>query len=143
MLAGFIPLLSISQSTPPWTFAWLIPIGGLIMGLIPIGFGVGITMAATALSAQYSVMPQDIGASSSIVQFLGSLGGAIILSLTTPLVDMSFKSQIALGNSSPSSMSFAIREAFLVLSIVSLAAVISSFFMTGSLPVSVKKGLEA
>lgn len=40
-------------------------------------------------------------------------------------------------------MSFAIREAFLVLSIVPLAAVISSFFMTGSLPVSVKKGLEA
>jgi hypothetical protein len=98
MLAGFIPLLSISQSTPPWTFAWLIPIGGLIMGLIPIGFGVGvgITMAATALSAQYSVMPQDIGASSSIVQFMGSLGGAIILSLTTLLVDVSFKSQIAL-----------------------------------------------
>ena len=139
MAAGFIPLLSVSQSTPPWSFVWLIPVGGLIVGLIPIGFGIGITMAATTLSAQYSVMPQDLGASSSIVQFMGSLGGAIVLSLTTLLVDVSFRSRVALGDSLPSSMSFAMREAFLVLFMVSLVAVISSFFMTGRLPVSSNK----
>ncbi|MCL4350330.1 MAG: hypothetical protein M1414_03215 [Candidatus Thermoplasmatota archaeon] len=70
---------------------------------------------------------------------MGSLGGAIILSLTTLLVDVSFRSQVALGDSLPSSMSFAIREAFLVLFIVSLVSVISSFFMTGRLPISLKK----
>ena len=139
MSAGFIPFLSVSQSTPPWSFVWLIPVGGLIVGLIPVGFGIGITMAATTLSAQYSVMPQDLGASSSIVQFMGSLGGAIVLSLTTLLVDVSFRSRVALGDSLPSSMSFAMREAFLVLFMVSLVAVISSFFMTGRLPVSSNK----
>jgi MFS family permease len=139
MTIGFIPLLNISPSTTPWSFIWMVPVGGLVFGLIPIGFGVGMTMAATTLSAQYSVEPQDIGASSSIVQFMGYIGGGIILSIVTVLVNTSYKSHIALGNSPAMSMSFSISSSFIVLFIMSLTAVISSVFMTGKLPISLEK----
>ncbi len=139
MALGFIPLLNISQFTPLWSFIWILPVGGFALGLIPIGFGVGITMATTTLSAQYSVEPKDIGASSSIVQFFGSLGGGIILSILTVVVNTTYKNHLILHNSLALSMTIGIREAFTVLFFLSVVAIASSFFMEGELPVSSMK----
>ncbi len=67
MTMGLIPLLTLSPQTQLWVFVGPFPILGLMQGLIPIDFGIGFTMAATTLSAQYSAEPRDIGASTSIV----------------------------------------------------------------------------
>jgi EmrB/QacA subfamily drug resistance transporter len=60
--------------------AGVIPVG-LAGALIPLGFGVGLTFAPTQLAIQYSVPRKDIGTGSSLVWFLGNLGGAIVVSI--------------------------------------------------------------
>ncbi|HZY92535.1 MAG TPA: MFS transporter [Thermoplasmata archaeon] len=54
---------------------------GVVVLLIPAGLGIGLTFAPVILAVQYGVPPRDIGAGSSIVQFMGNLGGSIGLSL--------------------------------------------------------------
>ncbi len=139
MALWVITLMWISSSTKTWSFVGLLPSGGLAIMLVPIGFGVGITMATTTLSAQYSVEPKDIGASSSIVQFMGSLGGGVILSILTVLVNTTYKNHLILHDSPTLSMTIGIREAFIVLFFLSVVAIASSFFMEGKLPVSSMK----
>ena len=144
MALGFLPLLEISPSTRPYIFVGPFPVLGLVEGLIPVGFGVGFTMAATTLYAQYSAEPQDIGASSSIVQFMGNIGGSIILSSLTAFIYARYKeldlmSHVTSTNSDrygidPIAMSSAIQESFIILFILSLFTIISAFFIFGRLP---------
>ncbi|MGC8516209.1 MAG: MFS transporter [Thermoplasmata archaeon] len=144
MTLGFLPLLKISPSTQPYIFVGHFPVLGLVEGLIPIGFGVGFTMAATTLSAQYSAETRDIGASSSIVQFMGNIGGSIILSILTAFIYVRYK-ELDLMNRAISTnsgryginaiaMSSAIQESFIILFILSLFTIISAFFIYGRLP---------
>ena len=128
MTLGFLPLLKISPSTQPYIFLGPFPVLGLVEGLIPIGFGIGFTMAATTLSAQYSAEPRDIGASSSIVQFMSNMGGSIILSILTVFTYSRYKelyliSHVTSTNSgkygiNAIAMSSAIQESFLILFII-------------------------
>ena len=144
MALGFLPLLKISPSTQPYIFVGPLPVLGLVEGMIPIGFGVGFTMAATTLSAQYSAEPLDIGASSSIVQFMGNIGGSIILSFLTAFIylrynELDLMSQMTSTNLgkygiNAIAMSSAIQESFLVLVILSSFTIISAFFIYGRLP---------
>ena len=144
MALGFLPLLKISPSTQPYIFMGPFPILGLVGGLIPIGFGIGFTMAATTLSAQYSAEPRDIGASSSIVQFMGNMGGSIILSILTVFIYSRYKELYLISHVTSTNpgkyginaiaMSSAIQESFLILFILSLFTIISAFFIYGRLP---------
>ena len=144
MALGFLPLMKISPSTQPYTFVGPLPVLGLVEGLIPLGFGIGFTMAATTLSAQYSAEPRDIGASSSIVQFMGNIGGSSILSVLTAFVYSRYKeldlmSQVISTTSSKYginaiAMSSAIQESFYILFILSSFTIISAFFIYGRLP---------
>jgi len=144
MALGFLPLLKISPSTQPYTYVGPFPILGLVEGLIPIGFGVGFTMAATTLSAQYSAEARDIGASSSIVQFMGNIGGSIILSILTAFIYVRYKELYLMDHAISTNsdryginaiaMSSAIQESFIILLILSLFTIISAFFIYGHLP---------
>ena len=144
MALGFLPLLKISPSTQPYIFVGPLPVLGLVEGLIPIGFGVGFTMAATTLSAQYSAEPRDIGASSSIVQFMGNIGGSIILSFLTAFIYLRYNELDLMSHMTSTNlgkyginaiaMSSAIQESFLVLFILSSFTIISAFFIYGRLP---------
>ena len=144
MALGFLPLLKISPSTQPYIFVGSLPVLGLVEGMIPIGFGVGFTMAATTLSAQYSAEPLDIGASSSIVQFMGNIGGSIILSILTAFIyfrynELDLVSHVTSTNLGKygidvTAMSSAIQESFFILFILSLFTIISAFFIYGRLP---------
>jgi MFS family permease len=144
MALGFLPLLKISPSTQPYIFVGSLPVLGLVEGMIPIGFGVGFTMAATTLSAQYSAEPRDIGASSSIVQFMGNIGGSIILSILTAFIyfrynELDLVSHVTSTNLGKygidvTAMSSAIQESFFILFILSLFTIISAFFIYGRLP---------
>jgi EmrB/QacA subfamily drug resistance transporter len=77
-------LTQISSTTPVWQFAYgFIPTGGIILPLPLIGFGLGLTIPVSVLSAQFSVAREQIGAATAVAQFLAVLGGAVGISLLT------------------------------------------------------------
>ncbi|MCL4310826.1 MAG: hypothetical protein M1462_00120, partial [Candidatus Thermoplasmatota archaeon] len=149
MTLGFVPLMTISPGTQPYIFFGPFPVFGLIEGLIPIGFGIGFTMSATTISAQYSAEPGDIGASTSIVQFMGNIGGSVILSTLTVFLYLKYKSLNSISTIrsvklnqygiNEIAMSSAMSESFFILLILSLVALICAFFIEGHLPVVLQK----
>jgi EmrB/QacA subfamily drug resistance transporter len=79
---GLAFLREISASTPVWKFDFgFLPVGGIILPLIPIGFGIGLTFPVFVLAVQNEVASKDFGEASGLVQFLQSLGGSIGLSV--------------------------------------------------------------
>ncbi|MGB6500038.1 MAG: MFS transporter [Thermoplasmata archaeon] len=81
-LLGMIGLSTISVSTPLWKFTdVVIPVGGVALPLLPLGFGIGLTFPVFLLAAQNQVGTADVGEAGGLIQFLQSLGGAIGLSV--------------------------------------------------------------
>ncbi len=79
---GMAVLSGLSTTTPLWKFAFgVIPVGGIILPLIPLGFGIGLTFPVFLLAAQNQVSTEDVGEAGGLIQFLQSLGGAIGLSV--------------------------------------------------------------
>ena len=79
---GMAVLAGLSTTTPLWKFAYgFIPVGGVILPLIPLGFGVGLTFPVFLLAAQNQVGKADVGEAGGMIQFLQSLGGAVGLSV--------------------------------------------------------------
>ncbi len=78
---GLFGLRMISATTPTWVFYGLLPVGGVILPLIPLGFGVGLTFPVFLLAVQNEVQSKDVGEASGLVQFLQSLGGSVGLSV--------------------------------------------------------------
>jgi EmrB/QacA subfamily drug resistance transporter len=80
--AGFVFLLPVSTTTPVWILSHgFLPVGGIILPLIPIGFGAGLTLPVFILAVQNEVPVADVGAASGLVQFLQSLGASMGVSL--------------------------------------------------------------
>ncbi|MCI4321118.1 MAG: MFS transporter, partial [Thermoplasmata archaeon] len=79
---GFVFLTTVTATTPVWVF-WhgFLPVGGIILPLIPIGFGAGMTLPVFILAVQNEVPTADVGAASGLVQFLQSLGASMGVSL--------------------------------------------------------------
>ncbi|HKS59600.1 MAG TPA: MFS transporter, partial [Thermoplasmata archaeon] len=156
MSVGTLLLTTFRETTPTWQFSYLIlPTGGLGLYLIPTGFGVGMTFAVTALAIQYAVPPKDIGAASSLVQFLANLGGAVGLALFSSYAQGRITSLDPVPNglncpippasapnvgcfpyysALPHAMAIAYSETFYFLVAVSLVAFFSAWFITGRLP---------
>jgi EmrB/QacA subfamily drug resistance transporter len=81
-IIGMAILTGLSTSTPLWKFAFdVIPVGGIILALIPLGFGIGLTFPVFLLAAQNQVNSVDVGEAGGLIQFLQSLGGAVGLSV--------------------------------------------------------------
>ena len=81
-MIGMAILTGLSTTTPLWRFAFgVIPIGGVVLPLIPLGFGVGLTFPVYLLAAQNQVDMADVGEAGGLIQFLQSLGGAVGLSV--------------------------------------------------------------
>jgi EmrB/QacA subfamily drug resistance transporter len=81
-IVGMFFLREITVSTPVWTLDFgFLPVGGVILPLIPLGFGVGMTFPVFLLAVQNEVESKDFGEASGLVQFLQSLGGSIGLSV--------------------------------------------------------------
>jgi len=75
-VAGGIATVAIGPVSLPIPY-----LGGVVVRLIPVGFGIGVSFAPVMLAVQYGVPPRDIGVGSSLVQFMGNLGGSVGLSL--------------------------------------------------------------
>jgi MFS family permease len=81
-MIGMLILTGLSTTTPLWKFAFgFIPVGGIVLPLIPLGFGVGLTFPVYLLAAQNQVQRADVGEAGGLIQFLQSLGGAVGLSV--------------------------------------------------------------
>jgi EmrB/QacA subfamily drug resistance transporter len=80
--AGFVFLTATTVTTPVWVVAYgFLPVGGIVLPLIPIGFGAGLTLPVFILAVQNEVPTADVGAASGLVQFLQSLGASMGVSL--------------------------------------------------------------
>jgi len=85
-IIGMSGLTRLSAATPLWKFIdGLIPIGGVILPLLPLGFGIGLTFPVYLLAAQNQVKTADVGEAGGLIQFLQSLGGAVGLSVLASL----------------------------------------------------------
>lgn len=81
-IIGMAGLTGLSTSTPLWQFMFgFVPVGGVILALIPLGFGIGMTFPVFLLAAQNQVSTVDVGEAGGLIQFLQSLGGAVGLSV--------------------------------------------------------------
>lgn len=81
-MVGLAGLTTLSMSTPLWVFRFgFIPVGGIILPLLPLGFGIGLTFPVFLLAAQNQVKKVDVGEAGGLIQFLQSLGGAVGLSV--------------------------------------------------------------
>src|ERR1700730_13896186 len=92
-IIGMAGLTQLSSATPLWTFAaGIIPVGGVVLPLLPLGFGIGLTFPVFLLAAQNQVRRDDVGEAGGLIQFLQSLGGAIGLSVLASLQATRFAS---------------------------------------------------
>ena len=158
---GMVGLTGISSTTHLWKFAFgIIPVGGIVLPLIPIGFGVGLTFPVFLLAAQNQVRTEDVGEAGGLIQFLQSLGGAVGLSVLASIQATRFAALDPLPNASclsaaPSatlcSTYLATFEASLVQSydqvfVVMVGLLIASFlfvlFLKGRLPKNPANALE-
>ena len=90
-MAGMLGLTMLQPSTPLWTFRFVvIPVGGIVLPLIPLGFGIGLTFPVFLLAAQNQVEQTDVGEAGGLIQFLQSLGGAVGLSVLASLQQTQF-----------------------------------------------------
>jgi EmrB/QacA subfamily drug resistance transporter len=90
---GFVFLAAVRATTPVWIL-WhgVIPVGGIVLPLIPIGFGAGLTLPTFILAVQNEVPTADVGAASGLVQFLQSLGASMGVSLLAVFQQWQFTS---------------------------------------------------
>ncbi len=81
-LVGLFLLRGLTATTPTWTLSFgFLPTGGVVLPLIPLGFGIGLTFPVFVLAVQNEVEAKDVGEASGLVQFLQSLGGSVGLSI--------------------------------------------------------------
>ncbi|HTT35722.1 MAG TPA: MFS transporter [Thermoplasmata archaeon] len=108
MALGTLPLVTLSGSTAAVGAGWAtvsvggvgIPLpylSGVVLFLVPVGLGIGISFAPIMLAVQYGVPARDIGIGSSLVQFMGNLGGSIGLSLLGTLQANEFSALSPVG----------------------------------------------
>lgn len=141
---GMALLLFVTPSTPLWKFDYgFVPVGGLILPLIPIGFGLGLTFGPTTIAVQFRVPPKDVGQATSLVQFFGTLAAALGLSLFTVLQTSRFSAlssvpaPLACSLSSASACQSLVTSyvnVFEIMLLLSAAGLIASFFLTGRMP---------
>ncbi|HXW32973.1 MAG TPA: MFS transporter [Acidimicrobiales bacterium] len=114
-IAGMLVLRETTASTPAWTLAYgFLPVGGIILPLIPLGFGIGLTFPVFLLAVQNEVEPKDVGEASGLVQFLQSLGGSIGLSVLASYVASQLSGRIP----TPTLLVSAYDRAFTVMAVV-------------------------
>ncbi|HTZ61643.1 MAG TPA: MFS transporter [Thermoplasmata archaeon] len=128
-------LYGINATTPLWTLAFgFLPVGGLVLPLIPFGFGAGIGLAGATIAIQNEVPRHEVGAGIGITRFLQSLGGAVGLSLFTVYISWRSTSGLpamptpgdALG-----AVVGAYRVVFLVMALLTIVAAFLSLGISG------------
>jgi EmrB/QacA subfamily drug resistance transporter len=131
-------LATLTASTPLWVLAFgFLPVGGLALPLIPLGFGLGLSLAGTTIAVQNEAPPAEVGAAIGLTRFLQSLGGALGLSLLTVYLSERTRA-LSSGATTPAELTnaalTAYNDAFLVLAACILVALGFAMFLRGRIP---------
>ena len=126
---------TVSTSTPLWLLAFgFVPVGGLVLPLIPVGFGLGLALAGATVAVQNVAPPADLGAAVGLTRFFQSLGGAVGISLLTIYQANRFQ-QLSSGATTPSAVVNALAgsyaDVFLVAALLVMAAFVSALWLHG------------
>ncbi len=131
-VVGMVFLIPVGASTPLWTlWAGVLPVGGLALPLIPIGFGVGLTFPVFLLAVQNQVAEADVGAASGLVQFFQSLGGALGLTLLSTYQQAVYGHPASFSVDALASSYSAVFTVMLALLVISA---ITALFIAGRMP---------
>ncbi|HTW39268.1 MAG TPA: MFS transporter [Thermoplasmata archaeon] len=139
-------LTDFSASTPLWVLSHgFLLVGGLALPLIPLGFGLGISLSGVTIAVQNEAPADEVGAAIGLTRFLQSLGGAIGISLLT--VFLTWRSnQLASSATGPAGVQDAIvtsyNEVFLLLAICIVIAFVCSLWFVGRMPRSPEEDPE-
>jgi EmrB/QacA subfamily drug resistance transporter len=133
-------LTGLTASTPLWVLAYgFLPIGGLALPLIPLGFGLGVSLSGVTIAVQNEAPAEEVGAAIGLTRFLQSLGGALGISLLT--VFQSWRFGVLNGGTSPptpvsvqSALVGSYNEVFLALAVCIVIAFLFSLFYVGRIP---------
>ena len=86
LVAGAVAFLlaQLTPTIPLWVLAYgFLPIGGIALPLIPMGFGLGLSLVASQIAILNEAPGREVGAAVGLTRFFQSLGGALGISLLT------------------------------------------------------------
>ncbi len=139
-VAGVVALFlaQVTPTTPLWVLvAGFLPVGGVALPLIPLGFGLGLSLSGITIAVQNESPPSEVGAAIGLTRFLQSLGGAVGLSLLTVFESWRY-GVLSAGATTPPEFQDAITaaysEVFLILAICLLLAFGCSLLYVGRVP---------
>jgi EmrB/QacA subfamily drug resistance transporter len=133
-LAAFL-LAGVNASTPLWHLSFgFLPTGGLVLPLVPVGFGLGFGFAGATVAVQNEAPPQAVGAAVGLARFFQSLGGALGISLLTIYQSARYRA-LSAGAHTPSQLAAALAtsyaEVFTALAVCIVLAFVSSLWLRG------------
>lgn len=131
-------LTDLSASMPLWVLAYgFLPVGGLILPLIPMGLGSGLALGGITIAVQSEAPQREVGAAVGLVRFFQSLGGAVGLSLLTAYQTWRFQA-LSASATTPLSVQAAevtsYNDVFIGLTVLIGAALVFAFLFRGRLP---------
>jgi EmrB/QacA subfamily drug resistance transporter len=152
---GLLLLTQVNASTPTWTFAYgFLPVGGIVLPLIPIGFGMGLTFATPIMAVQFKLPAKEVGTATGLIQFLQTLGGSLGLSLLStfqqwrfhvldppppdvcppPLGQFPVVACVAYLRNLQAAMVSSFSEVYWVMVGLAVLALVAALFITGRMP---------
>ncbi len=131
-------LTQLTPSTQLWVLAYgFLPVGGLALPLIPLGFGLGFSLAGPTIAVQNEAPADKVGAAIGLTRFLSSLGAALGISLLTAFETWRYAA-LANGTTSPtaslSALVTAYNEIFLILAVFIIVSFGFGLFFRGRVP---------
>ncbi len=145
---GTLFLTAVPTHPPLFRFVQTVIPVGLAGALVPLGFGVGLTFAPTQMAIQYSVPRSELGTGTSLVWFLGNLGGSIVVSVLGTYQQTAFNS-LKPGGAPPaptdpaflgylaqiqSAVAVSIQDVWWAIVPVAVAGLLFAFLVRGRLP---------
>ena len=130
---------NLTAATPLWTLAFgIVPVGGIALPLIPMGFGLGLSLSGGQIAILNEAPPAQVGAAVGISRFLQSLGAALGISLLTVFQLWRFRA-LSANASTPAAVTSALvqsyNDVFLALAVCVFAAFAFSMLLVGRAPI--------
>jgi hypothetical protein len=139
-------LAHLTSSSPLWVLsAGFLPTGGIALPLIPLGFGLGFSLAGPTIAVQNEAPPDRVGAAIGLTRFLQSLGGALGISLLTAFETWRFQA-LSQGATTPAAATNALVATYNGIFLILAACVVIAFgfalLFTGRVPQKSAEGEE-